>query len=242
MTARGMSARQGRDAKRLGGDSPASAVRQDAPEGGSMTVSKPETVEVTQALEAIPGDIWDAVDKIAGPNGNTHREWAQVVDRLRCALAEEMHSHRLNATPSRLREAMEHISDVAAWIEGHGYPKRAEDLIKAAATLERCEVPDGFVCMHEFAALSDTPPPDNEETEALRDALANDNAWVCAGIPDEAIEAGIAAWRAADVAMEEREHAAEPEDMTDWDEGMIVAAIFKAVGRSLLSAFNNGGK
>lgn len=57
--------------------------------------------------------------------------------------------------------------------------------------------------------------------------------WIASGLPDEAIEAGIEAWRAADVAMEAREHSANPEDMTDWDEGMIVAAIFKAVSRAM---------
>lgn len=79
------------------------------------------------------------------------------------------------------------------------------------------------------AALTPSPCPG----DGMREALANDNEWVCAGIPDQAIEAGIAAWRAADVAMLAREESEHPEDMADWDEGMIVAAIFKAVGRAI---------
>lgn len=53
---------------------------------------------VTQAYEAIPGEIWEEVDKIASRNGNTHLEWAQSVDRLRCALAEHIHRHRTAAS------------------------------------------------------------------------------------------------------------------------------------------------
>ncbi len=85
-----------------------------------------------------------------------------------------------------------------------------------------------------FAVGSTTPPtPDRIGKDAVREALEDDNEWVCAGIPDEAIEAGIAAWRAADVAMLARDESEHPEDMADWDEGMIVCAIFKAVGRAL---------
>jgi len=39
---------------------------------------------------------------------------------------------------------------------------------------------------------------------------------ICDGIPDAAIEAGCAAWYVSGVS-------------TDWDEGMIVAAIYKAM-------------
>jgi len=57
-------------------------------------------VQVTQAIEAIPSEIWDEVDRIAGPNGRTHREWAQAVDRLRCALAEQLVLARSSSTAS----------------------------------------------------------------------------------------------------------------------------------------------
>lgn len=75
-----------------------------------------------------------------------------------------------------------------------------------------------------------------EYRERIRAALtpsALSSDWIASGIPDDAIEAGIEAWRAADVEMEAREKSANPEDMTDWDEGMIVAAIFKAVSRAM---------
>lgn len=50
-------------------------------------------------------------------------------------------------------------------------------------------------------------------------------AWICEGIPDHAIEAGCAAWNKANHEMERYV----PGVTTDWDEGMIVAAIYKAV-------------
>jgi hypothetical protein len=49
--------------------------------------------------------------------------------------------------------------------------------------------------------------------------------WICSGIPDEAVEAGIAAW---DKAKHDLENYTSGET-ADWDEGMIVCAIYKAM-------------
>lgn len=54
---------------------------------------------------------------------------------------------------------------------------------------------------------------------------------ISAGVPEDAIYAGIAAWDEAKHEMENYVSGV----TTDWDEGMIVAAIFKAVGRHILS-------
>lgn len=54
-------------------------------------------------------------------------------------------------------------------------------------------------------------------------------AWICEGIPDDVIEAGIEAWEIAKSEMEDREMSDTPELMTDWDDGMVVAAIYKAM-------------
>lgn len=57
------------------------------------------------------------------------------------------------------------------------------------------------------------------------DAGGVGEACVCDGIPDEVIEAGISAWDAAKHDMENYVSGV----TTDWDEGMIVAAIYKAM-------------
>jgi hypothetical protein len=48
---------------------------------------------VTQAGQ-IPGDVWAEVDAVAGRVGNNELEYAECVDRLRCALAQQLHLHR----------------------------------------------------------------------------------------------------------------------------------------------------
>ena len=69
----------------------------------------------------------------------------------------------------------------------------------------------------------------------VRGLLVDDPNWIEAGVPDAAIEAGIAAW---DQAKHDMENYVSGET-ADWDEGMIVAAIFKAVGRaSILAAID----
>lgn len=83
-------------------------------------------------------------------------------------------------------------------------------------------------------AEADTVTTLRGKVEALREGLADDPEWICFGISDEAIQAGIEAWEDASAQMAAREVAEDPENHTDWDEGMIVAAIFKAVGRALL--------
>lgn len=55
--------------------------------------------------------------------------------------------------------------------------------------------------------------------------------WVCWGLSDAAIEAGMEVFRR--VERDTENYVAG--ETTDWDEGMIVAAIFKAVGRTILS-------
>lgn len=81
-----------------------------------------------------------------------------------------------------------------------------------------------------LAALS---APQGEVERLRAAALTDDPDRVCAGIPDHAIEAGIEAWKAAESDIELRARCENPEDVTDWDEGMIVAAIFKAIGTAL---------
>jgi len=69
-------------------------------------------------------------------------------------------------------------------------------------------------------------------TDQLRRAVeTHDPDWVCAGISDEAIEAGMEVFRQVD--RDNENYVAG--ETTDWDEGMIVGAIFKAVGRALLA-------
>lgn len=95
------------------------------------------------------------------------------------------------------------------------------------------------------STLADTPEANiaawNTRTTSLaaqdglvEAALTGDAEDICAGISDEAIEAGIAAWDNARQEMEAREQALDPENHRDWDEGMIVAAIFKAVSLSAI--------
>lgn len=64
-------------------------------------------------------------------------------------------------------------------------------------------------------------------------AMTDDPNWVCAGIPDIVIDAGVAAWDAAEEDMKPENYIAG--ETADWDEGMIVAAIFKAMARALTS-------
>jgi hypothetical protein len=70
-----------------------------------------------------------------------------------------------------------------------------------------------------------------ETIRDLVDALVDDPNWIAAGVPDEAIEAGEQAWEKARHDLENYVSG----ETSDWDEGMIVAAIFKAVGRTILS-------
>lgn len=65
----------------------------------------------------------------------------------------------------------------------------------------------------------------NRRPEPTPDVVERVENWVCEGIPDEAIEAGVNAWDAARHDMENYVSGI----TTDWDEGMIVAAIFKAM-------------
>lgn len=66
----------------------------------------------------------------------------------------------------------------------------------------------------------------------LEAVLTDDPNWVCAGIPDKAIEDGIAKWDQIQSEMDEANYVSG--ETTDWDEGMIVSAIFKTVARSIL--------
>ncbi len=70
--------------------------------------------------------------------------------------------------------------------------------------------------------------------EALKTIARDTPEYVCAGIPDDVIEAGMAA-------REQAEH-----DManyvsgvtTDWDEGMIAAAMFRAMLAKMLESLD----
>src|SRR3546814_2730480 len=66
----------------------------------------------------------------------------------------------------------------------------------------------------------------------LRSALKDDPDDIAAGVPEGAIEAGIDAWEDANRDMANYVSG----ETTDWDNGMIVAAIFKAVARSILDS------
>lgn len=147
-----------------------------------MTVSKPETVEVTQALDLCP--FCGHPGAILGwcPSGSfTPERFTPYCTGSRCPCAAERRAdsslyphwygseraaiaawnrrHRLNATPSRqdgLREALEIIG---------GLPTgQTEDVMSGHENAYRA-------IESRLAALSDTPPPDNEETEALRGDL-----------------------------------------------------------------------
>lgn len=72
-------------------------------------------------------------------------------------------------------------------------------------------------------------------SDGMRGLLADDPDNICTGIPDAAIEAGVAAWDNAREEMQAREQALDPENHNDWDEGMVVAAIFKAIARAALT-------
>lgn len=63
------------------------------------------------------------------------------------------------------------------------------------------------------------------EIDAKLAALDAEPDWICFGIPDEVIEAGIAAWDKAKHDLENYVSGVTP----DWDEGMIVCAIYKAM-------------
>jgi hypothetical protein len=76
-------------------------------------------------------------------------------------------------------------------------------------------------------------PPAACELSSLEQALVDDPDNICAGIPDAAIQQGIDAWDGAMMEMRERDQSEHPENFRDWDEGMLIATVFKAVGRSV---------
>lgn len=59
----------------------------------------------------------------------------------------------------------------------------------------------------------------------LAELRAKEPDWIGAGIPDEAVEAGIAAWDKANHDLQNYVSGVTP----DWDEGMICCAIYKAM-------------
>lgn len=66
----------------------------------------------------------------------------------------------------------------------------------------------------------------------VRMAMTHDPDWIPAGIPDDATHAGMEVFRQVE---RDNENYVAGEN-TDWDEGMMVAAIFKAVVRAALSS------
>lgn len=94
--------------------------------------------------------------------------------------------------------------------------------------------PDGPEAVEAILALRkevEAMTKDPNRLDIATIALTDDPDWIGAGIPDEAIEAGLAAWQAADAEMNNYVSGVS----TDWDDGMIVAAIFKAVARAALA-------
>lgn len=70
------------------------------------------------------------------------------------------------------------------------------------------------------------------ERFAELEAIARDAPeYVCSGIPDSVIEAGVDAWGKAQNDMANYK----PGITTDWDEGMIAAAMFRAMLTNLLT-------
>lgn len=69
-----------------------------------------------------------------------------------------------------------------------------------------------------------------ERLWVLNEVVKNDPGNICVGVPDAAIWAGIEAWDAAKHDMENYVSG----ETADWDEGMIVAAIFKAVIHAII--------
>lgn len=69
----------------------------------------------------------------------------------------------------------------------------------------------------------------SDRLAAIEEMIVDDPDWIAEGISDEAIDAGIDVWDQAKHDMRDENYI--PGKTTDWDEGMIVAAIFKAVCR-----------
>lgn len=141
--------------------------------------------KVTQAIEAIPSDIWDEVDAIAGRNGRNDREWAQSVDRLRTALAEHLARHRIaSSRQDELREALpvsvvvlqncigaiiEAVKPLVAFHETGGHEGDGSDA-QLKKIREVLSTPIGKI-----AALSDISPLANEAPSGQADiALEKD--------------------------------------------------------------------
>lgn len=111
-------------------------------------------------------------------------------------------------------------------------------LIERLRELTMREVSRDGYCREEPVPINRDGPEAADELVALRErfalfdaALVDDPGDICAGISEDAIWAGVEAWQQADREMNEYVSGVS----TDWDEGMIVAAIFKAVARAILS-------
>lgn len=80
-----------------------------------------------------------------------------------------------------------------------------------------------------------TTPKGPDMTDELRaiveKLLTDDPNWIAAGISDEVIQAGVDAWDQANADMENYVSG----ETTDWDVGMVAAAIFKAMLRKALA-------
>ena len=69
----------------------------------------------------------------------------------------------------------------------------------------------------------------SDRLAAIEKMIIDDPNWIAEGISDDAVEAGINAWDQANRDLRDENYI--PGVTADWDEGMIVAAIFKAVCR-----------
>src|SRR5690606_27635314 len=108
-------------------------------------------------------------------NGRTDREWAQAVDRLRCALAEHIHRHRAASNGERaeveaLREAETWLRAISDWLLANDY-----DMSLPSGVLDT----DPLDIADKLRALSATPAQEVDETERLRDALREIDKWCC---------------------------------------------------------------
>jgi hypothetical protein len=90
----------------------------------------------------------------------------------------------------------------------------------------------GFVAFDHAVRAVDTALAAKEaDLAAVKAMLVDDPNWIAAGIPDHVIEAGMEAQDKAQNDLANYVSGVTP----DWDEGMICAAIFKAMLRAALS-------
>jgi hypothetical protein len=181
-------------------------------------MTTPTPVEVTQKDR-------DAVDEFHRQSFKAlfETDYEDGINRAHALLCQAFARHRTQALADAAAEAepvaflVEWVRNGETWVHAHADEPTAVDQARKM----------GGSCLPLFTR----PLADHR---ALVEALVDDPNWICAGIADDVIEAGMLAWDAAntDMARETPER--------DWDEGMIVAAIFKAMLRAALKETDNG--